>query len=254
MWHKPHPSNPSPAQSIPLAASPTRWPLFDDAILVGRTGLARSARLGSTVDLNAAIVFAATAAANISGRCDAETESYNCTSASKSATAPITLDSALSSPAVVLSAAIAAWRGVQLLPNATAQAPSSGFSLTLAGVSWVALRGAVVASPRRRLSQESGSVAEGARPFTNATTAWLGGAPCTIAAVSSDGLWALLQTPSPEALCGSNTTPCGYAPLSLSNPGPVLVNSGSEEGSALQLPAYNVTVACPTLVNPNPLS
>jgi hypothetical protein len=71
--------------------------------------------------------------------------------------------------------------------------------------------------------------------FTNVTVARLGGSKCSIAAVSDDGLWLLMQTPSPVSICGSNTTACGYVTLSISNS--VAVPDG--------VAAYNVTLACP---------
>jgi hypothetical protein len=189
-------------QELPLTALPSAWPLLDDVILIGSSGFARSGRWGLTLNVTSDLLSAA------------------CGSSPSSGCRPSLAD-ALSDPSVVLTAATSAW-GFYTMPHATAFA--NPFALTLAGTSWVILR-----AQRARVLPA----------FSNATSVWLGRAPCNVAAVSVDGRWALLRTPSPIAICGSNTTACGYVALEVVNP-------AAAAGDA-ELPPYNITVSCPPL-------
>jgi len=86
----------------------------------------------------------------------------------------------------------------------------------------------------------AGLVAEqGALAPLNASNASLGGAPCNISAVSDDGAWAVLDTPTAAALCGSDVSAardCGYATLTLTT---------SPYGGAL-----GASLACPPFCAP----
>lgn len=216
-----------PVQSQLLTALPTHWPLFQDAVLIGQSGISRSARLGRSLDLTAALLSVACNGSSVgSSGANASWSSVNSTSIGESGkgcdkTCHATLSDALVSPAAVLAAVQTAW-GSPTLPS---QAAAPAFALTLAGSSLVVLR-----------SSESTRA-----PFSNATLAWLGGARCEVAASSADGRWLLLQTPTPEVLCGSNTSACGYAAMALSN----RAGGGGAEGDTGALPPYNTTVACP---------
>jgi hypothetical protein len=182
-----------------LVALASPWPLFVDAILIGVNGLSRSGRLGVTRNISAELIAAACSRGGL----------RDCS---------VSLDVAFSDQSAVLTAALDSWGGV-LLPTARAAATiDTPFSMTLAGTSWVVLR----AQERRALPA-----------FSNATKVWLGSAPCTGAAVSDDGFWALLRTPSPAAICGSNSTACGYMTLTITNP-----VTGA-------IPSYNLSISCP---------
>ena len=215
------------AQSLQLTALPTRWPLFQDAVLIGQSGISRSARLGRSLDLTAALLSAACNGSSISS------VGTNLSSVNSSSIGGIgrgsdnfclaTLSDALVSPAAVLTAVQMVW-GSTPFPL---QAAAPAFALTLSGSSLVVLR-----------SSESTEA-----PFSNATSAWLGGARCKVAANTADGRWLLLQTPTPEFLCGSNTSACGYVAMALSNP----AGGGGAEDDADALPPYATTVACPPI-------
>jgi hypothetical protein len=98
--------------------------------------------------------------------------------------------------------------------------------MTVAGASWVVLR----AQEKRALPA-----------FSTGTTVRLGRGHCSVAAVSDDGSWVLIRTPSPSAVCGSNTTACGYATLVLENP----TVAGVTANESAELPSYNITMSCP---------
>ena len=73
----------------------------------------------------------------------------------------------------------------------------------------------------------------------NATNATVGGTRCTISAVSNNGEWAILDTPTSKALCGSDSVECGYARLVLANaPSPGI------RGASLACPPF-----CPGTVS-----
>jgi len=134
-------------------------------------------------------------------------------------------DSVSESASSVIAAARALWGNVTL-PNASASPEGATypapFTLTLVGASRVILRYA-------------GGYASFA---TNLSTASLGGVPCRVSAVSEDGAWAVLDTPSSEQLCAGNAIDCGYATLVLSNsPSPAML------GATLACPPF-----CPGVV------
>ena len=84
--------------SLPLAILPTRWPLWDDTILVSASGAMRSARLGVVLNVTTALLAAAAACGNS-------------TCAPAEAQSPLmSLSEALASPSTVLTAA-RAWVG-----------------------------------------------------------------------------------------------------------------------------------------------
>lgn len=142
-------------------------------------------------------------------------------------------EDALSSPEAVLAATRYVWGATPLPADESSETP---FTLTLATASVVVLRASSSA-------------------FSHDTTMILGEAPpCEVGAVSDDGLWAHVVMPSPIDVCGSNETECGYAELSLTNPGGSGSEGASESGSSRvlkttrtvsTLPSYNVSVACP---------
>ena len=172
--------------SLPISVMPTSWPLWDDAILIGASGIMRSARLGVVLNATAALL----AAFSVAG-----TE-----------TSLSSLASALASSAIVLDGARAVWESgalnyTQLLSISAAAAPA--FTLTLSGASRVVLF--------------AGLTARGAFSPVISINASLGGVPCNLSAVSDDGVWAVLDTPSAAALCGSTAGDCGYAALTLAS-------------------------------------
>ena len=169
--------------AVAVAATPTLWPVWDDAILVIGSGFMRSARLGVVVNATAALLSA-----------------YGTASEAQSAALGSLVAAAASTPAAALQAAQVVWAAVPL-PNSSSPS-AAAFTLTLSGSSTVVLRSA-------------GST----RAFApgGVTNASVGSAPCNVSAVSADGRWALLQTPTAVQLCGTEATDCGYATLSLSN-------------------------------------
>ena len=105
-----------------------------------------------------------------------------------------------SAASVVLQAARSLWSGVAL-SNTTPSNADTGFTITLVGASRIVLRGPA-----------------GFRAFASgATSASIGGILCNVSAISDDGAWAVVDTPSPQALCGSDAVDCGYVPLELGN-------------------------------------
>ena len=197
--------------SFPLRVVPTRWPLWDDAILVAASGAMRSARLGITLNATPALLQAAA-------------------NAPRSTPLESLLSVALASPATVLAAARSVWETDALnysrrLIEAAELPGSPSFTLTLSGASRVVL-----------FAGATGLRTCAPLAATNAT---LGGAPCNLSAVSDDGTWAVLDTPSSTELCGTTTGDCGYAALALT--------SASDEdslGAALVCPPF-----CPGAVS-----
>ena len=197
-------------QTLSVSVTPTLWPLFEDAILIGASGLVRSARLGSTVDAKAALLSVAPCRDGETGGSDA------CG----------VLIAVAAAPAASLAIVQAIW-SASALPNNSASAQP--FTITLTGVCHVVLRARNVA-------------------FTNTTTLLLGGAACVVQAVSSDGRWLLLTSPSPVDICGSNTTECGYAPLAATNAATrSTADCVNNDASLSCQPPFNVTVACPPI-------
>ena len=183
--------DPMAQTSFPLRVLPTRWPLWDDAVLVAASGLMRSARLGVTLNATAALIAAAPDAGG----------------PTVSGTPALPLSEALASPMAVLVAARAVWDdgdlNYTLLLRKAAEVSNAAFSLTLSGSSRVVL----FAGPTSRAYATLAAI--------NAT---LGGVSCNISAVSDDGAWAVLDTPTSSALCGAEeTADCGYAALRLTS-------------------------------------
>lgn len=198
-----------------MSVFPTLWPVFEDALFVGDTGIVRSSRSGLRLDASDA---------SLALPCDA--------AAAPNSTYAM-LDRALLHPAGLLGVVVSLWASIPL-PNATLS-DGAPFTLTLTGKSVVVLRARAPA-------------------FTGATSIALGGIRCVLGAASSDGLWALVTTPSPVEICGSNTTECGYVALELTNlesSSATHVGDGTEwtarrlQSFVGELPDYNVTVACP---------
>lgn len=178
---------------VPFSVLPTKWPLWEDAMSINAIGTMRSARIGIPVNATAALIDAAVATSAVGGA---------------------TLESALATPAAVMLAAQRLWANSTLAPGG----PSApGFSLTLVGASRVVLR-AVAGMPAFSLNSSNASV---------------GSAHGTISAVSTDGAWAVLDTPSAAELCGSDSAECGYAKLLLSNRGTLALR-----GAALTCPPF----------------
>lgn len=133
--------------------------------------------------------------------------------AATSAPGGTTLNSALASPAAVMLAAQSLWANSTLTPGPSAL----GFTLTLVGASRVVLRAAA-----------------GTFAFSlNATNASVGVAAGHVTAASSDGGWAVLDTPSAADLCGNDLVECGYATLSLVNQA-----AQSHRGASLSCPPF----------------
>ena len=197
--------------TLPLTVLPTRWPLWDDAIVVSASAAMRSVRLGVSLNATAALLAAAGAGRAVND--------------SALATANLTpsLAEALLSPVVVVAAARALWGSEALNYSgllsdvADATGSSRAFTLTLSGASRVVLF--------------AGIAGLGAFMPLAASNATLGGAACNVSAVSDDGAWAVLDTPSPARLCGPDAGDCGYVALALTT------TSGSG--------ALGVSLTCP---------
>lgn len=193
--------------SLRLAVEATNWPLWSDAILVaGAARVMRSWRFGMTVALEPPLLASLKASTHCSGR-DRGGQmppaglvvgaAVNCSNAA----------SGLALPDVTLRAVEDAWGGLPLLNISTADA----FSMTLTGLSRVALRAADAI-------------------FMTNTTVLMGGIACNVSAVSADGRWALLETPAAAAL-GE-----GYASLAVSFK--AFVSNGTRSRAALVCPPF----------------
>jgi hypothetical protein len=128
------------------------------------------------------------------------------------------LAAAVASSQTVLAAAYSVWSGTSVSPLEGAwPLASGGFTLTLAGASRLVLRGArAIAAP-------------------NATQASIGGVPCVIAAISDDGVWVVVDTPTAEAVCGSTSRDCGYVPFMVGTSPPA---SSGLLGAVLSCPPF----------------
>ena len=178
---------------LPISTVPTLWPIFEDALLVGATGLIRSTRFKTTVDASGTLL---TLTANSSRE--------KCI---------LALAEACAGADAVLGSVMSIWSGRPLPENS---ASDSVFAMVVSRSSIIVLRARVPA-------------------FSSATFAMLGDIPCVASTVSSDGRWMLIVTPTPERLCGSNSSDCGYVPLKLVNIG------GGDYASS----TYNVSLVCP---------
>lgn len=199
--------------SIRLVVLPSQWPLWDDAIVISASGAMRSARLGVVINATMALYSAADRASNR-------------TDVMRAADVSPTLVAAQASPTIILAAARDVWTGNEasfnysrLLDEAALASGRDAFSLVLSGVSRVVLFAGLTGQNI---------------PFTfNAT---IGGVICNVSAISEDGVWALLDTPSAAALCGASGVvgDCGYAALTLTST------------PSLSVDALGVSLTCPT--------
>lgn len=114
---------PLATRALPLAISPTAWPLWEDAILVTPAGLMRSSRLGEVRNASDALLSATSA----HGR---------------------RLVAATADPPAILHAARAVWGG-EPLPNTSAAEATAGsvFQVSLTGLSTLVLRSPAAAFP-----------------------------------------------------------------------------------------------------------
>lgn len=133
------------------------------------------------------------------------------------------LEDALKNSSAVLAAVMAVWSSAGI-PNPAAS--PTAFSLTLGGSAILILR------------------ALRSRPaFGPGTTATLGGAACTVGAISDDGQWILLTTPPANESCtgaasSSPSIDCGYLTL-------VVNTSASAEAATGAFPSRGVALPCP---------
>ena len=180
-------------ETLLLSVTPTRWPLWADAIVVltdaaklhrlaggGISLLLRSALAGVTLNATDALAAACASPSRAHGTCD--------------------LADAMLDPVLVLAAAQAVWDFYAVPPTQ----PSPPFSLTLTGAAWLVFR----------------APANGT--FFPDTAAFFGDAVGAIRATSSDGAWALVETPAVSAVCDTagSTQDCGYATFTLRNGAP----------------------------------
>lgn len=188
--------------SLSLNVVRTAWPLWDDAILVTYAGSMRSARLGGTVNATAALL----------GVCNSDIV----VAGGSALSCPASFSAAIESPVAILTAAMSLWAPISL-----SNASTPVLSLTLSGASRIMLR-----ASNRTFSPSQ-------------TSAILQGVPCNISAVSVDGTWLLLETPTSTQVCGSDTVDCGYVTLTLANsPTP------DTRGAALSCPPF-----CPGVIH-----
>lgn len=214
---------PAVTAALPVAIAPTLWPLWDDAVVVGLTGLSFSAYLGQALNLSDSLLSLALELREACGgtllspqlsACDSST----CRAASFSSGSADALAASFALPCLVVAAVQAVWAERHAVLLAPSVAPP--FQLTLTGSTRLLLRG------------KAGAFA------SNATTVSLGGVPVSVGAVSSSGEWLLIDTPTPEQLCGSASRDCGYVALEVSNaPEPVAL------GASLTCPPF-----CPGVV------
>lgn len=176
----------------------TRWPLLTDVIVVLAVGGRLKPAFGPPINATASLIRGCILATR--GR------PINCTDVNAAALVP----------AAILFAAQESF-GYGLAPPLTSA--RSPFTTTLSTATWLALRAS--APPTDSASGTTG--------FYQSSTVTVGGVPCTVAAASSDGAWAVVRTPLSGALCAA-TDDCGYESLAVTS---TVVRNGS------------VTLACP---------
>lgn len=187
--------------SARLAVTASLWPTWSDAIVVGPTGVMHSWLFNDIVDgkpwlaarLAASPLCNASAAPVAAG-------SLNCST-------PLT---GLGLPRIVLGAVQDAYGGragesLNASLRATTEQQADQFKLTLTGASLLAVR-----AIRSVFSGGTSAVA---------ASAMVAGVACNVTAVSEDGRWALISTPSTRAICpgGPSTSDCGYVAVTLTN-------------------------------------
>lgn len=209
--------------TTPLSVTPTLWPVWEDAILVAPSGLMRSARLSITLNATAKLHAVATDAAASCGD-PLLASGPGCIGRLCNSTLSVAV-----TPAAVVSVADGIWGPVPLPRNDG----GGSLTLTLTASSLILLRSLRYA-------------------FSNGTNATLGGAPCPVLAVSPDGLWALLQTPTPAQLCGSDEVECGYCTLRVRAP-PSSPGVGAFNRGALACPSARGPLALPRASLPSSL-
>jgi len=187
---------------------PTTWPLFGDVVTLLQGGLLKPS---SGAVINASGVLLSTCALSSAAT------GANCSA----------LGEAADNPAAIV-AAVTAMLGEG--PAANPGTSVSGFTATLTGATWVALRSLPVALAAAAAS----AGAPPATGFSLRTNVSVGGVACAVGAVSPDGLWLAFRTPPAAALCTTPGVDCGYVRLELSNP--------PSPGSTSAIPA---AVACP---------
>lgn len=207
---------------LQLDVQPTLWPLWDDAIVVapslaaGGAFVIRSTRLGVNINATALLL---TAYCGRSGAIVSNASSDDVNSCSVAAAA---------GDAAAVFAAVMSANAVSSLPNASVIAAT--FASTLVGPQRVVLRAAAVHAPA----------------FARGVTVTLGGVPCTVEAVSSDGAWLMFTAPTPAALCNSTEVDCGYAPLSVANPSTDRSSRpSSTDAFRSPVPYRGAALACP---------
>ena len=183
-------SSPCVPHLAPLGqVAPTTWPLFGDVIALLPGGLLKPGS-GAVINASGALLAACElpAAASVA----------NCSS----------LAEAVDNPAAIV-AAVTALMGAG--PAADPVASATGFTMTLTGATWVALRSLPTALP-------PGAAAGAATGFSLQTNVSVGGITCIVGAVSPDASWLIFRTPPAAALCASPGVDCGYVRLEVANP------------------------------------
>ena len=210
---------------LPLDVRSTLWPLWDDAIVVapslaaGGAFVIRSTRLGVNINATALLL---TAYCRRSGAGALNTSADDAKPCSVTAAA---------GNAAALFAAVMSASADSSLPNATVVAAT--FAATLVGPQRVVLRAATAHAPA----------------FARGVAVTLGGVPCSVEAVSSDGAWLMFTAPTPAALCNSTDADCGYAPLSVANPSTIgssrPSSSSSTDAAGSLTPHRGAALVCP---------
>jgi len=144
-------------------------------------------------------------------------------------TSACSTSAAVSDLSVVLAAISAVWNG-ESLPTSSA-ATQAAFTLSLGGSALVVLRSL--------------------RPaFTDATTASVGGTPCSQVLASQDGSWLVVRLPSLHDLQCGGVADCGYAALIVKTPSgssavPVSTTFNRRLSSSASFAYRGATLACP---------
>lgn len=162
------------------------WPTFNDAIIVLANGMSRSVAgfspgaINSTCDLLRSLE-------------ERQQSRPRRIEVGSGIAAVVGFEAAISDVRVVLAAVQWSWGRIAIPPSSS----GSPFNIALSGATPLVLR-----------SRQ--------RSFVDGTLVYVGGVLCNATAVSDDGLWLAVLTPSYDRLCGAvDGSSCSYAALTI---------------------------------------